>query len=338
MTAMRLKRNIWRESTIGLIGTAGDPLGRPGSWLIGPDFLYQTSRFRGDKNFQVGLWGLAMDREGLGADRTAGGVRIAYPNDLWDISGSAMRIGDHFDPSLGFVPRPGVYNYRFVVTNTPKQDGWLRQMEHELQNTLVTDLRGTWESYRVMIVPMNWRFASGDRVEVNVVPTGEQLTEPFEVSDGVVIPPGPYHWQRYRLEGGSAQKRKLSAQVTWWFGGFYSGTLDQLLVNGAWHPSSIVTIEFNGERNVGDLDEGHFIQTVTGSRVLFNVSPDLVVSSYIQYDSDSKSVGTNSKLRWTFRPLGDFFVIYNHNIQSLEDRWQLNSNQLLVKLQYAFRY
>ena len=36
--------------------------------------------------------------------------------------------------------------------------------------------------------------------------------------------------------------------------------------------------------------------------------------------------------------LGDLFVIYNHNVRELADRWPLDSNQLLVKLQYAFRY
>jgi hypothetical protein len=46
----------------------------------------------------------------------------------------------------------------------------------------------------------------------------------------------------------------------------------------------------------------------------------------------------NTRLRWTFRPEADLFVVYNHNVRSMLDRWQLDSNQLLVKLQYAFRY
>jgi hypothetical protein len=62
------------------------------------------------------------------------------------------------------------------------------------------------------------------------------------------------------------------------------------------------------------------------------------ISSYWQCDTLSKSWGSNSKLRWTSRAGGDLFVIYNHNIRQLADRWQLDSNQLLVKLQYAFRY
>jgi hypothetical protein len=42
-------------------------------------------------------------------------------------------------------------------------------------------------------------------------------------------------------------------------------------------------------------------------------------------------------VRWTFRPVADLFVVYNHNVRSILDRWRLDSNQLLIKLQYAFR-
>jgi len=30
-------------------------------------------------------------------------------------------------------------------------------------------------------------------------------------------------------------------------------------------------------------------------------------------------------------------VVYNHNVRSLTDRWQLESNQLVAKVQYAWR-
>jgi hypothetical protein len=68
-----------------------------------------------------------------------------------------------------------------------------------------------------------------------------------------------------------------------------------------------------------------------------NISPDLSVSSYVQYDTDSDSIGVNTRLRWTFTPAADLFVVYNHNVQSMLDRWRLDSNQLLIKLQYAWR-
>lgn len=340
MAVGRVKQNIWRESWIGAIATAGDPLGRQGSWLAGADFTYATSRFRGDKNFLAGVWALAAGRDDLGRDARAYGFKVDYPNDLWDIQLTAKRIGRNFDPSVGFVPRRSVYLVNGQIDNrTRLAHGPIQQMFHEFQPTLATDLSGRWESYRVFAAPVNWRFRTGDRFELNANPTGERLVEPFEIARGLFIPPGRYHWMRYRIEAGTAQKRRLYSQLTVWLGGFYDGTLDQLVWTGAWNPTPLVTVEFSGERNVGRLQGGRFTQTLVGGRLRVNVSPDLSVASYVQYDTDSDSVGVNTRLRWTFHPVGDLFVVYNHNVRELlRDRWALDSNQLLIKLQYALRY
>jgi hypothetical protein len=262
-----------------------------------------------------------------------------YPNDLWDVAVQYRRIGRDFDPSLGFVARPGTHAVAFNTEFMPRPGVWnIRQMFFEFRNSLVTDLDGKWESYRVWTAPVNWRFESGDRVEVNWTPTGERLTAPFEVSPGVVIPPGSYHWTRYRLEAGTAEKRRFSGQLTYWFGGFYEGTLHQIVWEAAWNPAPLVTVELTGEYDAGRLDAGDFDNTVAGARIRLNLSPDLTLSSYLQYDTLSRSVGTNTRLRWTIRSAGDLFIIYNHNVRDYTDRWQLDSNQLLVKFQYAFRY
>jgi hypothetical protein len=338
MAVARVKQNLWRESWVGAIATAGDPLARDGSWLAGADFTYATSRFRGDKNLLVGAWGLTTRRDGLGRDSSSAGFKVDYPNDLWDIAFTSKRIGRDFDPSIGFVPRRGVYLSDLNFEFSPRVSrGPIQQMFFEFRPSLATDLSGRWESYRVFWAPVNWRFRSGDRVEFNLNPTGERLIEPFEITPGVVIPPGSYEWRRYRLEVDTAPKRRLYGQVTWWFGGFYNGELDQIQWTGAWNPMPLFTVEFTGERNVGRLMTGRFTQTLVGTRLRVNFSPDLSVASYVQYDTDSRSLGTNTRLRWTFLPVADLFIVYNHNVRSLLDRWQLDSNQLLVKLQYAWR-
>jgi hypothetical protein len=72
-----------------------------------------------------------------------------------------------------------------------------------------------------------------------------------------------------------------------------------IVIGSAWNPRPIVTVEFSGERNVGQLATGEFAQTVAGTRLRVNFSPDLSFASYIQYDTDSESVGTNTRLRWS---------------------------------------
>ncbi|MFL5639602.1 MAG: DUF5916 domain-containing protein [Gemmatimonadaceae bacterium] len=349
MAVVRVKQNVLGESSIGFIATSGDPLERRKSWLIGPDLTYGTSHFRGDKNFLIGLWGLAMGRADLGnGDRTAAGFKIDYPNDLWDSNFTYKRIGDSFDPSLGFVPRPGVHVAALGVNWQPRPERpigplHIRQCFWENELSYVAGLSGGWQSYRYFMAPINCRLESGDRFEFNIVPTGERLLAPFEIADGVTLPEGAYHFNRFRLEGGLAAKRRFSAQATWWFGQFYDGRLDQYELTAAWKPSAFLIAELTGEHDVGRMPEGDFTQDLVGTRIRLNFSPDLQLTSFQQYDTESRSFGTNTRLRWTFNPLGDLFVVYNHNLRTrdpatLRRELAFASNQLLLKMQYAFRY
>ncbi|HWI17485.1 MAG TPA: hypothetical protein VNT81_07050, partial [Vicinamibacterales bacterium] len=299
---------------------------------------YATSRFRGDKNLLFGVWGLATGRSDLDGDTSAYGATFDYPNDEWEVSFGYKRIGRDFDPSLGFVPRRAVNLLDFEVGNeTRLSRGPVQRMSHEVRPSIALDLAGKWESYEVSISPVSWQFRSGDRLQFNADPEGERLVEPFEVSDGVVIAPGSYHWRRYRAEIETAEKRRLSVQVTADFGGFYDGDLTQFEFEATWNPTALLTVEFESEHNIGDLPSGRFTQTLVGNRLRINVSPDLSIASYVQYDTESDSVGINTRLRWTFTPVADLFLVYNHNVRSLLDRWQMESNQLLIKLQYALR-
>lgn len=349
MAVMRFQQNVLEQSQVGAIATIGDPLAAGNAWLGGPDLTYQTSRFLGNKNFLAGAWGLWMDRVGLAGDKSAWGAKLDYPNDLLDVALTYKRIGDGFQPSLGFVPRPGVQILYFNVVHQPRPKKPIlgipvRQMVNESLNTLVTDLSGNWESYRLFFAPVNWRLTTGDRFEINANPTGERLAAPFEIADAVIIPAGSYHWYRYRLEAGFAPKRKVSGQFTHWFGRFYTGKLNEYILTAALKPSPLFIVELNATHNYGRLPEGTFTQQVVGSRFRFSVSPDLQVNSYVQYDNDSKLIGTNTRLRWTFSPVGDLFVVYNHNVRELLDASlgvrgrAFDSNQLIVKMQYAFRY
>jgi hypothetical protein len=353
MGAFRVRQNVLEESNVGVLATFGDPTGSEGSYMIGADATYQTSSLAGSKNFIAGAWALVTDRDGLEGDKNAFGAKVDYPNDIWDVALTFLRIGDGFDPALGFVPRKGISklfgggSYKVYPSSLP----WLRMMNHQLRPSLVWDLEGNWESYRVFAAPINWRLESGDRIEINVSPEGERLKEPFEIADGVVIEPGTYHFTRYRLEWEMAAKRMISGQLTWWFGDFYDGDLDQIEAQVRFRPSELMIFDLTATRNVGEVKAGQIDQKVYGLRVLANFSPDLQLTSFVQYDDESKELGTNTRLRWTFHPLGDLFLVYNYNVVDLGSdpdgpgaglgrgrEWVLDATQLTLKLQYALRY
>ena len=340
MGTFRVKQNILEQSSTGLLATFGDPVGRTGSYTVGADLILNTSRFLKSKNLIVGAWGLATGRKDLEGDRTAYGVIVDYPNDVWDLWVSYKQIGVDFDPSLGFVPRKGVrlanlgINYRLWSPAAV-----IRNLYFELVPIFAWDMSGKIESYRIFTAPLNVRFESGDRFEFNVQPQGERLPEPFEIAEGVIIPVGSYDWVRYRLELDLASKRLVSGRVSWWFGPFYDGDLSQLSLRVAINPSDFINFEVSGTRNDGSMPASGFVQEVLGARIRVNFSPDLQVSSLGQYQRESGEFGTNIRLRWTFHPLGDLFVVYNYNaLDTIGQGWQLDSSQILVKLQYALRY
>jgi len=345
MGVVRVKQNVLEESSVGVIATAGDPLGQGGSWLAGADLTYRTSRFLGDKRLLVGLWGLRNNRDGLTGNKNAYGFKVAYPADLFDFALTSVTIGDAMQPALGFAPRTDVRVWDVKVAYDPRPSWALvRQMYHEAFLRLFTDLGNEWETYEGTIKPFDWLLESGDRLGFEIQPQGDRPPADFTIFetavDTVTIPAGSYQWTRYAVTGTLAEKRKVSGAFTYAFGRFYDGHLQTFEGTLALRPSPMFGVDLGMERNRGDLPGGAFTQALYSGRLEVKPSADFQVSSFLQYDNESRSFGTNTRLRWTFSTLGDLFVVYNHNlVRSLAPRqpFVFEANQLLVKLVYAAR-
>lgn len=209
------------------------------------------------------------------------------------------------------------------------------------------------------ILPVNFLLESGDSFNAGLLLQGDNPPESFEIASGVDIPSGEYDgsytWSRFVVGANLAGKRRVSGNITWEFGDYYNGDLSTIEASLALKPSSFLNVELLAERNSGkamalpeDVDEEDaeelvsksFTEKLYGARVLLNFSPDLQISSLTQYDTESKELGTNTRLRWTFHPLGDIFIVYNHNMVRLSDekRWEFVSNEFPLKIQYALRF
>jgi len=83
-----------------------------------------------------------------------------------------------------------------------------------------------------------------------------------------------------------------------------------------------------------------FVLERYGMKLRVNPSPDLEFNAFTQYDNSSSQLGTDIRIRWSFRPSGDFFLTYTHNVDVPPGvgPWTFDSNRLSAKLQYAFRY
>ncbi len=340
MGVVRVKHNVLEESSAGVIATAGDPLDRAGSWLAGSDFTYQTTRFLGDQNLLIGVWGLATDRDDLGGNGDAAyGGKIDYPNDALDLFFSWKRIGEEFDPSLGFVPRRGIHKYGLGLEYTwrPGSAG-IRQLSFDFRPELVTRLDGHWESYFYHLEAAAVELDSGDEAKVHFVWEGDKPDADFEVHPGVTIPRGQYNWFWWHPVIETAPKRPVSARVQYDLGEFYDGRLRRIDVEGAINPHPFVTIAGAAERTSIELPDGNFRTELYSARVRLNLSPDVNLSAFVQYDSDSRDLGLFSRFRWTITPLSELFAVYTYNWLQDDGRLDPQAYEGTFKVQYAFRF
>ena len=350
MGALRVRQNVLEESSVGALVEFGDQLGRAGSWAAGADFTYHTSEFGDEKNLLVGVWGMMTDREDLTGDKSALGFRLDYPNDLVEVTFNSIRIGDGFDPSLSFVPRNGVHLWTASGQYNPRPSWSLvRQMFHEVSLTLYnTQDNSAWESFAADVKPLDWQLESGDRITAELLREGDRPPEEFEIADGVIIVPDEYKWTRYAFTARGAEKRRVSGELRWEGGSYYNGDLTTIEARLTLRPIPLLHLELTAERNKGTatgmvdsvtFEEMDYLEQLYGLRVLLNFSSNLEFSSLTQYDTESGDLGSNNRLRWTFSPYGDLFVVYNHNMIRTDDpRWAFESNQLPVKIQYTWRF
>jgi len=345
--AGRVTYDVDRRLTIGTIVTGGDPDGGHDNTLVGVDAIWRTSAFRGDKNFSVGGWAAVSAGDLPHGQKYGWGFKVDYPNDLWDLSLTVKELGDALDPALGFLPRPGTRWYQAGGAYQPRPTGgllgWVRQMFFELFTTYVEDLNGRAESWRVFTAPFNAEAESGEHYEANVAPQYERLDEPFEIAEGVVIPAGQYHFTRYRVEAQSSRHRPWRVGGKVWFGDFYTGSLTQWETFVTYTtPRGHLQLELNAENDFGHLPQGDFIQRLWALKTVYAFTPDLVLSAFAQYDSESRDLGINTRFRWTIQPGNDLFVVWNHGwrhpVGSGDDLALVPmDDQFVVKVRWTFR-
>jgi hypothetical protein len=347
LLAGRISYDVTPQFRVGTIFTNGDPLGRR-NFLLGFDAVWRTSRFLKNKNLLAGAWTAKVAGDLGRGSRTGWGARVDYPNDLWDCNATVNQFGSAMQPALGFLPRPGTRQSDFYCAYQPRPPKtgplrWIRQEFLENEYSRVTNAAGIVESWEYFFAPVNVRMETADRFEFNYIPQYEYLAAPFAIAPGVVIPPGSYRFTRYRIEAQSSPHRPVQAGSTTRFGGFYNGTLTQWQNYVKWtSPKGKFQFGVTTVNNYGRLKEGSFVQRLWQLQSAYSVSPNLALTSFIQYDTDSQNLGSNTRLRWTVKPGNDIFIVWNRAWQRLllrpSDLTLAPDQELLaVKVRWTFR-
>jgi hypothetical protein len=340
LLAARVSRDFWKQSYVGGIFTRGNPSGLGNNTLIGGDVRFATSSFRGDKNLSLSLFAFRTDDEFSNTTDYAGGFSIDYPNDRWFANLSWKQIGENFSPALGFVPRNGIRktNAMFMFRPRPEKAG-IRQITFHAFPELITNLDNRVDNWRVDISPFEVEFNSGDMFEIQVSPEFERLTDPFPISRNVIVPAGSYQFARYGVSVETATKRPWVVNFEANFGGFYNGTRRDLEFELTLKPGHHLLLGLAAERADVDLVQGKFFTQLFALQADYNFTPNISWANTVQYDTESRILGFQTRFRWILKPGNDLFLVLNRGwFKTYEHDYIPSFDRGTVKLQYTFRF
>ncbi|MCE1199639.1 MAG: carbohydrate binding family 9 domain-containing protein [Marinilabiliales bacterium] len=335
----RISRSIGRESAFGVIGTYGNAVSAAENFVGGTDLKLATSKFHGNKNVSLVLFGLKSHTKGLDGQDMSWGGNFSYPNDFLSFNLGHYEIGKNFVAGMGFVPRTGIRDSygNLMIGPRPKMKGILQVLAGGGFNHIM-NVEDILESRQVNVTPLKIRFKSGEEFSYNLSDNYEYLAKPFNIYSSYIIPIGVYDYRRSTLSFLSAGSRNLSGDVTYAWGDFYNGYRKDVNAGINYKVAVPFFIGARYKQNEIGLPTGSFTARIysVNANVLF--SPDITWYNYLQYDNNSKVIGIQSRFQWIFKPGNVIILAWTTRLTKPLERYEMEDSALRFKIKYNIRF
>jgi hypothetical protein len=336
-TVMRVKRDLFRKSSVGLILTnrTVGPSGNGSNQAYGVD-----GTFGFFENLNINTYWARTDTDALRGENASYRAQLDYAGDRYGVQVERISIDDHFNPELGFVRRDDMVRdfAQFRFSPRPKRAGAIRKFRYQGSLEYIENTKGRLES-REQSGEAAIEFQNGDQVSGAYSHQFELLPAPSLIG-GVVMSPGGYSFDSVRVGYNMGQQRRVSANITADVGTFYSGRKTTLsIARGRMPITTQLSVEPTYSYNRVHVDEGRATTHLAGARVTYTMTPLMFVSALVQYNSGVNAVSTNARLRWEYQPGSELFVVYNEERNTLTRSFPgLNNRAFIVKVNRLFRF
>jgi len=157
----------------------------------------------------------------------------------------------------------------------------------------------------------------------------------------VFIPAGIYHFDRHQLTYGSDTSKRFVYRFFERFGTYYNGTLNEFRIRGTYHPNAHLSFSASPEWDRFKLNNQIYDVKVGSAGASYSFNRFVTTSALVQLNSvDENPWSLNLRLRYTYRPDSDLFVIYNignqFNSLAAGNPVLLQEKRLSIKLTYSF--
>jgi hypothetical protein len=336
-TVIRVKRDILRRSTIGAMFTNRSvTVNRTGSnQAYGVDAAFSFFQ-----NLNLGAYWARAESPGVSEDDDSYQAKLDYAADRYGARLEYLKVGDNFNPEIGFVRRDD-FKRSFAqlrFSPRPARSRFVRKYTYQGSLDYIENGTGVLET-RQQSGRFEIELHNSDRFTAEVNRNYEFLTVPFQVSRGVVIPVGGYDFNDVQLGYNFGQQRLLSGNVSLTRGQFYDGDITTL---GISQGRVAVTKRFSLEPSLSistvNLPYGNFVTRVLRSRVDYGFSPRMFASAFLQYNYSDRTFSSNLRYRWEYRPGSEFFVVWTDEQDTRGSGFALRNRAFVVKATRLLRF
>jgi hypothetical protein len=345
LSVVRAKVGVLNESSVGVIATNGDPTRNVDNSTAGADFLFRNTRLPGGRTLETDVWYQQSETPGFIEEDAAYGMSVRLPSAQGFRSTVQYRaFEDNFNPALGFINRRGVsdsyFNLGYMLRpQVSKLESLLFNFDYQRVEYLDGGLQTEAKFYRPLVITNR----TGDSMTFVVSDFTEVLREPFEISRGIIVPPGEYDADTIGIQFGTGNHRKVAAfgRIVRYPGGrFYDGSRNDRFIELVWRPSARFRGVLSYDYSDILLPQGAFETRLARVGAELAFSPTVSLVNLIQYDNVSEVAGINMRLHWIPEAGREVYFVVNHNLEDIDrdNNYHSAFSDLTAKINYTFRF
>ncbi len=198
----------------------------------------------------------------------------------------------------------------------------------------ITDQDNVLET-RAYDAGLTTEFQDTGLLQVGVEGNFERLDEPFFIRPGQPIPAGDYQFDEFFASYSSDKSRMFSGKLSGATGSFWDGDRSTYTVEFRFQANYQFRADVAWTHNDIDLPSGAFKTDLVTSRLSYSFSTDVFLNALIQYNSTLREISSNIRFNYIYKPLSDFFLVYNERRSSTGE---VRERALIAKLTYLFDF
>jgi TolB-like protein len=337
-TVIRVKRDIFRRSRIGVIftGRSVSTVSSGSNEVYGLDAAFS---FFDNVNFN-GYYAQSRTSD-LSDDNTSYQAAFNYTGDLYSFQLDHLLVDRDFNPEVGFMRRA---DFRRTFTSfdfkpRPQAIRAVRQFTFGGSLDYIENGIGQVET-RTAQLRFNTEFENSDLFSVDVMGNHELLVVPFRIASDVTIPVGAYDFQDFQVAYSLGPQRRVAGNVSLQRGSFFNGDITAI---GYSSGRIEITPQFSLEPSVSinriALPQGAFTAKLISSRVTYTFTPRMFFGGLVQFNSGSDALSSNLRFRWEYQPGSELFVVYtDQRDTAMRSVPILENRAFIVKFNRLFRF